>query len=36
MKEGKKNINLYPHSPSRVKEIKKNKIKGHPLPPNNE
>jgi hypothetical protein len=36
MKEGKKNIYLYPPSPSRVKKIKKKKIKVHPLPPNNE
>jgi len=34
MKEGKKkNINLYPPSLSRVKEIKKNKNQGAPSPP---
>jgi len=32
---GKKNINLNPPSPSKVKEIKK-KIKSHPFPLNNE
>jgi len=31
----KRNINLYPPSPSRVKEFKK-KIKAHPFPLNNE
>jgi hypothetical protein len=32
----KKNINLYPPFPSRVKELKINKIKAHPFPLNNE
>jgi hypothetical protein len=32
----KKNINLYPPSPSTVKELKIIKIKAHPFPFNNE